>query len=169
MKFKEILLLEVLVLALAAGQAYAQQTPTPSTAPHSNPTLEIPTIVFPRTDVKTSEEEIQPPTDLSPSNDNLGFYGNPSANNSSNAAAAGTPNPQTTSNNETIQKTVTALLANPGFNMQDDLGLSPTPAAGQTTPVNTPDTLSAVTPNPTPSPVNTALPSLENISNSLKK
>ena len=135
MKFKEILALELLCLILTVGQTYGQQTPTPAAVLRSIPTLEVPTIAVPRTDIKTTDDEIQPPTDLNSSNDNLGFYGG-----SSTVSPAGTPNAQTTTNNETIQKTVTALLANPGFNMQDDLNLSPTPtsAAGQTAPNNTP-------------------------------
>ncbi len=167
MKFKEILLLEVLCLALAISQtAYGQQTPTPAAVPQAIPTLAVPTIVVPRTDVKKADEDIQPPTDLNSSNDNLGFYGNPTTT----AASAGTPNPQTTTNNESIQKTVTALLANPGFNMQDDLSLSPTPTSvtGQTIPVNTPGILTPVTPTPVASPANTAVPSLKDISNTLK-
>jgi hypothetical protein len=165
MKLKKILSLEVLFLILTVGQTYGQQTPTPATAPHSIPTLAVPTIVFPRTDVKPADDEIQPPTDSTAANDNLGFYGSPSA-----ASPAGTPNSQTTTNNETIQKTVTALLANPGFNMQDDLSLSPTPtsAAGQTIPINTPKVLSPVMSNSTPTTVNTLAPSLKDISSSPK-
>jgi hypothetical protein len=164
MKFKNILSLELLCFILAASQSHAQQTPAPSAIPHSVPTLAVPTIV-PRTDVKPADDEIQPPTDSTAANDNLGFYGSPVA-----GSSAGTPNPQTATNNETIQKTVTTLLANPGFNMQDDLSLSPTPtsAASQTVPVNTPGVLTPITSNPTPTPVNTLVPSLKDISNSPK-